>query len=153
MKASLGLLFVLVTSVGQVFADTPDNARKIAESSTAQWNEAFAKGKVDDILTLYSDDAMLLQPDGAVSKGSSQIRDFWQKMIKQGEYAMDVIDLRREHSGTIVATVRFSDVKTLSTANQTVKYNYDGVVYSVLKQQADGSWKAEVQRWNSAHNT
>lgn len=153
MKTSLGLLLILVTTMGQAFADTPESARQIAESATAEWNAAFAKGRVDDILTLYSNDAMLLQPDGAVSRGASQIRDFWQKMIQQGEYAMDVIDVRREQGGAIVATVRLSDVKTLTSAHQTVKYNYDGVVYSVLKQQADGRWKAEVQRWNSAHNT
>ena len=144
---------VLVTTTGLCEAESGDSARKIAESSAAQWNAAFAKGKVEDILSLYSDDAMLLQPNGSVSKGAGQIRDFWQKMIQQGEYAMDVIDVRGEQNGTIVATVRFSDVKTLASTQQSMKYSYDGVVYSVLKQQPDGSWKAEVQRWNSGRNT
>jgi hypothetical protein len=63
---------------------------------------------------------------------------------------MDIIDVHAEQNGTLVATLRFSGVKTrASTGRQTLQYRYDGVVYSVLKQQADGGCKAEVQRWNS----
>lgn len=153
MKRSLGLLMALVATTSLCQAESVDSARKIAENSAAQWNAAFAKGKVEDIISLYSDDAMLLQPNGSVSKGARQIRDFWQKMIQQGEYAMDIVDVRGEQNGTIVASVRFSDVKTLASAQQPMKYSYDGVVYSVLKQQPDGSWKAEFQRWNSGGNT
>ena len=150
MKRSLGLLLILVTTGGTSLAGSPAPVRQIAENSVAGWNAVLATGRVEEILPLYADKAMVLQPDGVAAKGSGPIRDFWKKLIEQGEYAMDVIDVRAEQNGTLVATLRFSGVKTrATTGRQTLQYRYDGVVYSVLKQQADGCWKAEVQRWNS----
>ena len=150
LKRSLGLLLLLVTTASSSWAESDAGARQIAERTAAQWNAAFARGGLEDILALYSDNAMLLQPNGAVSRGPGEIRDFWAKLIRQGDYAMDVIEASHEHAGTIVATVRFSDVKTLPNGGQeTMRYSYGGLIYSVLRQQADGSWKAEVQRWNS----
>ena len=154
MKRSLGLLLLLVTSMGVCHAQNSESARKIAENAAAQWNAAFAGGRVEDILSLYADNALLLQPNGAVAKGSGQIRDFWQKLIGQGDYAMDLVDVRSQQDGTIVATVRFSDLKTLPNGGlHSMKYRYGGRVYSVLKQQPDGRWKAAVQRWGDDRNT
>ncbi len=102
MKRSLGLILALVTTASVAGeSQMDDKVRQIAESSAAQWNAAFAKGKVEDILSLYADNAMLVQPNGAVSKGAGQIRDFWQTLIQQGEYAMDIVDVRGEQSDTI----------------------------------------------------
>jgi len=32
----------------------------------ARWNEAFAERKMDEILSLYTDNSMLVQPDRAL---------------------------------------------------------------------------------------
>jgi ketosteroid isomerase-like protein len=148
MKRSLGLIFALVTTAGAAPSQAADSVRQIAESTAAQWNAAFAKGKVDAILSLYTDNAMLLQPNGLVSRKPSEIRAFWQALIQQGDYAMDIVDVRGEQDGTIVATAELSGVKTLSGQPQVMKYRYGGVVYSVLTRQPDGSWKAKVQKWS-----
>ncbi len=151
MNRSLGLLLALVTTagVGQALAD--DSPRQIAESSAAQWNAAFAKGKVEAIVSLYADNAMLLRPDGAVSRGAGEIRAFWQNVIQQGDYAMDIVDVSNDRDDTIVATAELSGVKTQGSQSQATKYRYEGVLYSVLKRQPDGSWKAKVQKWNDDH--
>ena len=146
---SLGLLVLLVTTTGSAWGESDGEARRIAERSAAQWNAAFAQGGLEDILALYANNAMLLRPDGSVSRGPGEIREFWAKLIRQGDFAMDVIEASHEHAGTIVATVRFSDMKTLPNARtETMRYSYGGVITSVLRRQSDGSWKAEVQRWN-----
>lgn len=63
---------------------------------------------------------------------------------------MDIVDVRSEQDGSIIATARLSDIKTLrSEQPQTIKYHYGGVLYSVLRRQPDGSWKAQVQRWSA----
>lgn len=148
MKSSIGLLLALVTSVASVCLRA-DEARQIAESAVAQWNAAFAKGGLDDIVSLYTDNAMLVQPNGQVSRNSGEIRAFWRPLLRTGVYAMDIVDARSEQEDTIVATSTLSDVKTWSdSANpQVMKYRYGGVLYSVLKRQADGTWKAQVQKW------
>jgi len=151
MKRSLGLIVVLAAAVSAGASQAAEDVRQIAESSIAKWNAAFAKGKVDDILSLYADNAMLVQPDGSVSKSVGEIRAFWQMLIQKGVYAMDVVDVRSEKEDTIVATTKLSDVKTLQGPLQVMKYRYDGVLYSVLKRQADGTWKAQVQQWTGNH--
>lgn len=150
-KRSLWFVLFLITGAGSAFA--ADDARQIAESNIAKWNEAFAKGKLDDILSLYTDNAMLVQPNGAVSRSRSEIRAFWQTMIekKAGVLTVDIVDARGEQDDTIVTKTTLSDVKTLQDPQQVtqlMKYSYDGVLYSVLKRQNDGSWKAQVQRWS-----
>jgi uncharacterized protein (TIGR02246 family) len=151
MKRSLGLIVVLVAAAGAGSSQAAEDVRQIAESSIAKWNAAFAKGKVDEILSLYADNAMLVQPNGLVSKSVGEIRAFWQTLIQKGVYAMDVVDVRSEKDDTIVATTKLSDIKTLQDPLQVMKYRYDGMLYSVLKRQADGSWKAQVQQWTGNH--
>ena len=131
-------------------AFSADDPWQIAQASVAKWNEAFATGKVDDIVSLYSDHAMMVQPNGSVSKSSGEIRAFWQTLIdnKGGTFAFDIVEVRSEKEDTIITTTKFTDVKTLNTQRQVMKYNYDGLLYSVLKRQSDGSWKAEAQRWS-----
>ncbi|MGZ8242383.1 YybH family protein [Methylomagnum sp.] len=149
MKRSLGLMLALVTTAAAAEPQGDAAVRRIAELSAAQWNAAFAKGRVDEILSLYEDNAMLVQPNGSVSKGSGQIRAFWQPLIQKGDYEMDIVDVRSDRDDTIVAIAELSDVKKLSSLrHQVMKYRYGGVLYSVLKRQPDGSWKAKVQKWN-----
>jgi ketosteroid isomerase-like protein len=148
MRRSLGPILALVTMAGPGASLASDDPRQIAETAAAQWNAAFAQGKVDDIVSLYADNAMLLQPNGAAIRSRGEIRAFWQTLIQTGAYAMDVVGARGEPDGSIVATVRLSEVKTLPYPQRMVmKYHYGGVLYSVLKRQPDGSWKAQVQRW------
>lgn len=148
MKRSLGLILAIVTTAAAAESPGDDPVRRIAERSAAQWNAAFAKGRVDEILSLYEDNAMLVQPNGSVSKGSGQIRAFWQPLIQKGDYEMDIVEVRSDRDDTIVAIAELSDVKTLPSQHQVMKYRYGGVLYSVLKRQPDGSWKAKVQKWN-----
>ena len=150
MYRSLGLLFALVTSGGSGLAHAADPARQIAETSAAQWNAAFAQGKVDAIVSLYTDNALLLRPDGAVAHGVGEIRAFWQNVIQQGDYAMNIVDASSE-DGTIVATAELSGVKVEANHQPASKYRYGGVLYSVLQRQPDGTWKAKVQKWNDDH--
>jgi uncharacterized protein (TIGR02246 family) len=112
-KRSLWFLFFLIIGGGQAFA--ADDVRLIAESNVAKWNEALAKGKVEDILSLYTDNAMLVQPNGAVSRSRGEIRAFGQTQIdkKAGSLTIDSVDVRSEQEDTIVTKTTLSDVKTL----------------------------------------
>lgn len=147
-RLSLVLAFVATVMTASTWADEP-SVQQIAESRAAEWNAAFARGKVDDILSLYSENAILLQPNGSVSKNLREIREFWQVLIQKGVYAMDIVTARCGDDNTIITTATLSDVKTLQNpGHEVMKYRYNGVLYSVFKRQADGSWKAKVQQWS-----
>lgn len=89
MKLSTGLLLALVTSTTTEWAHA-DEARQIAESAAARWNAAFAKGGLEEIVSLYTDNAMLVQPNGQISRSPGEIRAFWQPLLQTGVYAMDI---------------------------------------------------------------
>jgi uncharacterized protein (TIGR02246 family) len=141
----LSLLFGI--SVSNALSATED-FRQIAEANVARWNEAFSTGKIDEILSLYEDNAMLVKPDGSVSKGSNDIKAFWQALLdkKSGVYAIEITKVKCEKDDMIVTTATLSTSKTLQNPQQVMKYHYDGVLYSVLKRQANGVWKARVQQ-------
>ncbi|MEY4194947.1 MAG: hypothetical protein RLZZ226_1315 [Pseudomonadota bacterium] len=150
-RLSLVLAFVATIMSASVWADEP-SVQQIAESRAAEWNAAFARGKVDDILSLYTENAILLQPNGSVSKNLREIREFWQVLIQKGVYAMDIVTARCGDDNTIITTATLSDVKTLQNpSHETMKYRYNGVLYSVFKRQPDGTWKAKVQQWSGSN--
>lgn len=150
-KLSIGLIGILLTGIaGQTWAAPVATPREVAEVTIAKWNEAFHRGRVDDIVSLYADNAMLLAPNGQVSKNPAEIRAFWQALIGRmgGEYQINIVDARTDKDGTIITKAVFSTRQTLTRTSQTLRYNYDGELFNVIKRQADGSWKTEVQRWN-----
>lgn len=148
-KKNFGLIgIILIGMAGQTMAaETP---REVAEATMAKWNEAFQHGRVEEIVALYTDDAMLLAPNGQVSKDPAEIRAFWQALIarKAGEYSFNVVEARNDKGDTIVSKAVLSTRQALAHTNQTVRYNYDRELFNVFKRQKDGSWKTEVQRWN-----
>jgi uncharacterized protein (TIGR02246 family) len=151
MKKQILALISLAMLSFQGYAD--ERAMGVAEKAAGQLNAALQKGRVDDIVSLYADNAMVIQPDGSVAKQRGDIRAFWQNLLdkKSGVMALDVVEARDDQDGTIVTTAHISDSKAMSTSPGVMKYSYDGVVYSVLKRQTDGSWKAQVQQWRDAH--
>lgn len=153
MKRSLSFVLAFVTAGMAVFSWAAEpSPQQIAESRAAEWNAAFARGKVDDILSLYTDNAILLQPNGAVSRSMPEIREFWRLLIEKGVYAMDIVTVRSGDDDTIITTATLSDIKSLqNSGRQIMKYRYNGVLYSVFKRQPDGSWKAKAQEWSGSN--
>jgi ketosteroid isomerase-like protein len=143
-----GLIAIVLTSLASqgASAETP---REVAEATINKWNEAFRQGRVDEIIALYTDNAMLLAPNGQVSKDPAEIRAFWQALIqrKAGEYSFNVVEARNDKGDTIVSRAILSSIPARAS-NQPASYHYDKELFNVFKRQKDGSWKTEVQRWN-----
>lgn len=146
----IGFGILLSLSLSAPVAAAMADPREIAEPTAAEWNEAFRKGRIQDILSLYTENAIVLQPSGQVSRSPREISGFWQGLIekKSGEYRVAVVDARAGQDGSVVTTLQFSRQQSLSRSGRTMKYNYDGELLSVFKRQPDGTWKAQPQRWN-----
>lgn len=136
-----------------VHADT--NPRQVAEAAMSQWNEAMQHGRIEDIVALYSHNALLLAPDGKVSHSPTEIRDFWRLLMtsdktgQNGAYSLNVVEARSEDDSTVVTKTVLARQQTLPNENRHVlTYTYGEPLYSVLKRQKDGSWLTTVQRWN-----
>lgn len=150
-KLSFRLIaIILAGAASQAMAASTDTPREVAEAAIAKWNDAFLHGRVEEIVALYTENAMLLAPNGQVSKSPAEIRAFWQALIarKAGEYSFNVVDARNDKSDTIVTKAVLSTRPMSARPSQALRYSYDGELFNVFKRQKDGSWKTEVQRWN-----
>lgn len=154
MRKTKALVLSLLLAGALPSAGRADDARQTADASVAQWNAALAKGKVEDIVSLYADGAMLVRPNGTVSKSADEIRNFWRNLFdkKGGTLALDIVEVSSDREDTVVAKTTLTDIKTLRDTSQAMKYSYEGVLYSVFKRQGDGTWKAQVQRWSDKNN-
>lgn len=153
MKAPLAMLALTASlySPSPSSAVTPEEAgRPIAEEDVVHWNKAIAQGSADGIAALFTEDAMLIQPNGKVVRDSSHIREFWKSLLESqpGKTQFALVKARRENDDTVVTRAVLSDSVTLGARENTMNYRYQGVVNNVLKRQANGAWKVQVQRWN-----
>ena len=138
------------TSLPQMAQATESNHQS-AEQAITEWNRALKHGDIADIMAFYTDDAMLLQPGGSVARKSSAIRSFWKSLIKKGhdQYAVDLVKMSGSDSNTVIAQTKWVSTAVLDGASKDVmNYYYDSSVSTVLKRQSDGSWKAQIQKWN-----
>lgn len=146
MKKSLSILFLFFCMISLPLT-AAETEQEIIKAAVKEWNSVIKTGTAEDIIALYADDAILLQPNGKVSTAPEEIKDFWQKLIatRSGEYKIDTAKVVYAGEDTIVSTTKWSNV--LPLPERSMKYSYDGVIYNVLKRQNDGSWKAQVQEW------
>lgn len=143
-----GLLFPVRQSVaaGETLSPVAE-----ATADVARWNSAVAQGNLNGILSLFTQDAMVIEPAGQVAHNSGEIRDFWKSMLDapQGMSQFRLVKARRESEDTVVTRMEVIADKPLGKPTGShLSYHYQGLVNHVLKQQADGSWKVQVQRWN-----
>ncbi len=145
------ILAALISCGPTVSAEPQASGWRIASKEVAEWNRAVAHNSIDEILSLYARNALLVQPDGTAVRGSDGIRRFWGDLLnpRGGTYMFSLDNVRVEPDGTIVSRILLNDIRYLGRPERAMKYHYDGVLYHVLKRQPDGNWKAEVQRWTS----
>lgn len=136
--------FSLASSLAQ--AETPQT---IAASTLNQWNSAIEQGDIDQIMKLYADNAMVLQPNGNVSRTREEIRSFWLNVLdsNNGHYSFNLSDIISNRKSIVLAAKWSADSNLRSASASTRRTRYDGTMTNVLTKQDDGSWKAQVQRW------
>ena len=145
------MLTIVLSGLSMPQMAQADSSRKSAEQAIADWNSALKHGDVADIMSFYTDDAMLLEPGGSVARETRAIRSFWKSLIKKGhdKYAVDVVKVSDSSPDTVIAQTKWVSTAVLDgDARNVMNYYYDSSVSTVLKRQSDGSWKAKIQKWN-----
>ncbi|HYE37546.1 YybH family protein [Methylocaldum sp.] len=148
LRITILVLVASLTIPGLVIGDS-GSVQQIAETEIAKWNAAIARGSVEEILSLYAKNAILIQPNGAFSSSSEDIRNFWQPLVKSqtGNYSLRIVGVHFEKDDTVLASTVLTDTKRLGELNQSMRFHYNGLLYNVFKRQSDGNWKIQVQRW------
>ena len=109
--------------------------------------KAFNEGNLDDLMKLYTDNAIVMPPNQPAAIGKEAVRSYYQFVEENSysiEYPSDEIKVAGDFAfrrGTFKGTL------TLEESGETVSINNKGML--LLQKQTDGSWKISHAVFNS----
>lgn len=152
---TVGLGVLACTAEGPEAEPAQDETARIdASAVTAEINEirerefaAFSEGDVDELVALFSDDAVILPPGAPSVSGESAMREWAQGMADEftisGEYTGSEVELVGE-----VAVEAYTGNLELTDANgESTSMPIQGI--HVYRRQSDGSWLITHDVWNA----
>lgn len=145
MRSRLVTVFVItLTASLAAQAPQPDDLHKPNKDFAAAVN---AKD-LQRLLASYTDDAVVMPPDGPVVKGKAEIEKFWKGVLDQGMHVDSMTSTGSAGFGTWgydagVAELRFAPPAGGSPTLDTVKY------ITILQRGSDGLWRIVRDIWNS----
>lgn len=112
-----------------------------------QFFSAMARGDVDAMMEVYTDDVISLAPGAPMVRGKAALREFWNAYLHDATSHVEHETVQMERRGDLIYEV--------STYRQEVRWK-DGRVardqgkwMTVKKLQPDGRWKTHVGAWAS----
>ena len=129
-------------------ATDPSASVDAVRAADTAWAKAAATRNVEATIAFYADDAVAMPPNVAMAMDKGAQRKAWADILTPGtEISWSPGQIVASSSGDLVYDV---GIYTVITKNKKGKTTTDGGKYlSVWKKQADGSWKAEANSWNS----
>jgi uncharacterized protein (TIGR02246 family) len=94
----------------------------------------------------FTDDAIMVPPDGELVKGKQAIEEFYNSFFQMGIKEIVLTTVELEGSGGTVYEIGKTRVRIQPEGRQAIQ---DSAKYLVIwKRQADGTWKVHVDIWN-----
>jgi len=147
--ARILLVVILVSSITSLVPEgvEADEVRKAVEAANAEWVAAFNRGDAVAVAALYTEGATLMPPDREMVRGRKGIQEFWQGAIQRGvkDAALTTVEVQADGNTAYEIGRASFTVHAKDQAPKPISSKY--VV--VWKRQADGSWKLQVDIWNS----
>ena len=112
-----------------------------------QWSKAAGAKEVDKTVSFYSDDALVMPPNGPTAASKEAIRALWKDLLTDAIVSWKAKKVEVAQSGDL-AWVSGSYEVTLNDPSGTT-VNDRGKYLAVWKKQADGTWKCVSDMWNS----
>jgi ketosteroid isomerase-like protein len=149
--AMCGCFAGMVLVAGCNSAPPPVDTKAAADAvraADAAWSKAAGAMDVATVVSYYADDATVLPPNSPIVNGKAAAQQAWATILVPGNSLSwtpttavsaasgDIVYTQ----GTYTASIKGPDGKAVA---DTGKY------LAVWKKQADGSWKAEEDTWNS----
>lgn len=106
-----------------------------------QWCISVNAGDLDQFMSLWADDAILMNPDTPAIFGKEQIRASYQPLFEQFNIAVDIYGETEVQVSGDLAFSRGTGTLTLTPKGEGPTTFSDAKWLDILKRQADGSWK------------
>lgn len=123
------------------------NVRAAIEAADKKFVAALSQGDAAGVAALYTADARLLPPNSEMMKGKEAIQSFWQggidMGIKGGTLETVEVEVREDMAceiGKYTLTIQVADGQTVTDTGK----------YLVVWKNQDGSWKLDMDIWNTS---
>jgi ketosteroid isomerase-like protein len=144
-KFFLNLCLGLIPVTLAVAAGTDDKAVRDADDA---WSKAAGAHDLEKIVSFYSNDAIVLPPNGAAITTKDGVHDMWKQIVR------DMTSMSWKATRSEVA--KSDDLAYVTgTYEMTIKdesgkmINDKGKYLEVWKKQGDGSWKCSADMFSS----
>lgn len=137
------IVFLMALSTNLVArADTTADIEAVNASIVKDFNA----GKIADMTSMYTSDAVMLPPSSEILSSPAAISKYWSDLKDVGvnEYSLYLVDLKVE--GNVAYTTSLWEASRKVAGNDDI--TMDGNISSVFEKQKDGSWKIKLQSWN-----
>ena len=148
--AGIGLLVMAAGCAAPAATDTREADAKAVRDLEAAWNRDAALKDADKWASYFADDAAILMPNEPIINGREKAKDAIKGMLADPNFAVTFQPTRAEASmgGDLAYTVGTYSMTMTNPADKKPLTD-KGKYVTVYKKQADGSWKAVADTFNS----
>ena len=134
-------------SASSTSTSIPDQSAALMQVSR-DWSKAAAGQDVDRILSYWSDDAIVMQPDQPALVGKQAIRGMVEASMKTPKFSISWEPEQAwiSKSGDVGYMIERNRVTFAGTGGQT--RTVFGKALTIWKKDANGNWKCAVDTWN-----
>ena len=147
----LSLLVVMLAlpfmvSCEKAAKDTTAEDSRAIEAASAQWVDAFNQGDAAALAALYTEEAKLLPPNSQMIVGREGIQAFFQGSFDAGEADVQLTVIELSVSGDIAHVVGKYTFTMQPEEGEAIS---DNGKYVEIWKRENGSWKMDVDIWNT----
>jgi len=126
---------------------TPEQVRSAINEGNRRFMDAIARGDVDAVADLYTEDARVLPADALMAEGKGGARAFWDGAIQQlGLRRAELETMEVEASGDLAYEIGRFTLTLQPPGAQSVTARGK---YAVVWKHVGDEWKLHVDIWNS----
>ena len=141
-KINALLITSIITASSSLMASPESSVTEISQ----QWRQNFNAGGRDSLMKLYSEEAVLFQPNNEILESTDSINDFIKGLdyLYVDDYKIWDVELTKD--GNVAYETESWQATMLNENGEPISQEVS--VTSVFEKQSDGSWKIKLQRWN-----
>jgi ketosteroid isomerase-like protein len=133
-----------------VAGDTPEQLAAAVKNTDAKWSKAAQAHDLTTLFTFYADDATVLPANAELLTNKPSVQKYWTEQLTPGvDVSWTPMYVEVAASGDMAYDLGSYTITTKPVKGKGQASSDHGKYMAVWKKQADGSWKAEADTWNS----
>ncbi|MEJ2613993.1 MAG: DUF4440 domain-containing protein [Ignavibacteriaceae bacterium] len=122
-------------------------AKKAIDNGNALLSNSLAKGDIQSIANLYTEDAIALPPNSEMLEGRDSIKTFWESVTRMGLVNIHLTTTDITGSGNIAVETGNYKLEIYPEGKEAI--NDHGKYLVIWQEQKNNSWEIIRDMWNS----